>query len=295
MQGTTAGLRTGTSTRLAALERQRPEWQAWLRLLSEVRGALEDVRDGPVVLTGPSDSDAGPSPLPLLHGRGLEIDAAWAQRLVRRLASTAAAGELTGAASLRGYRPTTTDSVHLLGAAVRQEPKRIEALAHRSGVDSNALASVVHLAAIPVLQVCGRLFESRLPRSWPNGYCPICAAWPTLAERRGLDRSRRLRCARCGGEWEVQWLWCVYCGERVHERLGSLVPDEPGEMLKVETCASCRGYLKSVATLQAIPAFDLLLQDLETVELDLVARERGYSRPEARGFELEVRVTSRES
>jgi len=46
-------------------------------------------------------------------------------------------------------------------------------------------------------------------------------------------------------------------------------------MLKVETCASCRGYLKSVATLQQIPPFALLLQDLETVELDLVALDRG--------------------
>jgi hypothetical protein len=65
-------------------------------------------------------------------------------------------------------------------------------------------------------------------------------------------------------------------------------------VLKLETCASCRGYLKSVATLQAIPAFDLLLEDVETVELDLVALERGYHRPDESGFRLEVDV-SRES
>jgi FdhE protein len=68
------------------------------------------------------------------------------------------------------------------------------------------------------------------------------------------------------------------------------VPEEQGERLNVETCASCRGYLKSVATLQAIPPFDLLLQDLETVELDLIALERGFGRPEECGFQLEVQV-----
>ena len=57
------------------------------------------------------------------------------------------------------------------------------------------------------------------------------------------------------------------------------MPDGTGETLKMDTCETCRGYLKSVATLQAIPPFQLLLQDLETVELDLVARERGYVRP----------------
>src|SRR5439155_1483348 len=79
---------------------------------------------------------------------------------------------------------------------------------------------------------------------------PICAGWPILSERRGLERSRRLRCGRCAGDWEVERLRCIYCGEREHERLGSLVLEDRGERLKVETCASCRGYLKSVATLQ---------------------------------------------
>jgi FdhE protein len=82
----------------------------------------------------------------------------------------------------------------------------------------------------------------------------------------------------------------VYCGEREHQQLGFLVPEEGGETLKVETCASCRGYLKSIATLQGIPPFELLLRDLETVELDLVAVERGYGRPEESRFRLKVRL-----
>jgi FdhE protein len=72
---------------------------------------------------------------------------------------------------------------------------------------------------------------------------------------------------------------CSPCGEREHRKLGSLVPEAPGDRLQVDTCETCRGYLKSVATLLALEPFELLLQDLETVELDLVARKRGYRRP----------------
>jgi hypothetical protein len=43
--------------------------------------------------------------------------------------------------------------------------------------------------------------------------------------------------------------------------------------------------------LQAIPAFELLLRDLETVELDLIAMDRGYGRPEESPFRLKVRLT----
>lgn len=290
MHGTTSGLRTEPTARLTHLERQRPEWHAWLKLLSEIGRALDNA--GWCTLPKGTDSrDAGAGSsghAPLLHGRTLVVDAARIQRLVQALTSTAAAGNLPGAQSLRGYRPSVNGTLRMMAAAVRQDQGELGVLARETGVDSSALASVAHLAAVPVLQSCGRALESHVPRSWPHGHCPICASWPILAERRGLDRTRRLRCGRCGGEWEVQWLCCIYCGERQHERLGSLVPEDQGELLKVETCQSCRGYLKSVATLQRIPPFELLLQDLETVEFDLVALDREYRRPEESGFSLDV-------
>ncbi|MGH7509722.1 MAG: formate dehydrogenase accessory protein FdhE [Gemmatimonadales bacterium] len=292
MHRTAPGLRTDPAARLAELERQRPEWHAWLRLLGETEHALDD--EGwrtPLSGAGFGQPVARSSEeAPLLNGQTLKVDAGRVQKLVRRLATTAAIGRLTDGASLRGYRPSEAEALRLLAAAVRQDPGEIAALASAAGIDRGALTSVAHLAAFPLLQSCGRLLEDRVPRFWSHGYCPVCAAWPILAERRGLDRTRRMRCGRCGGEWEVQWLCCIYCGEQEHERLGSLVPEDRGEMLKVETCASCRGYLKSLATLQGIHPFELLLQDLETIELDLVALERGYGRPEECGFSLEVRL-----
>jgi FdhE protein len=290
MQRTAPGLRTDPAARLADLERRRPEWHAWLRLLGEAEHAVDDVGwRTPLGDMEPGETLTDSSQeAPLLNGRTLTVDADRVQRLVRRLASTAAVGHLTDAASLRRYRPSQSDAMRLLVAAVRQDLAELGALADTAGVDRGALTSVAHLTAFPLLQSCGRLFEDHVLCFWPHGYCPVCAAWPILVEWCGLDRSRRLRCGRCGGEWEVQWLCCVYCGEREHERLGSLIPEDHGEMLKVETCASCRGYLKSVATLQEIHPFELLLQDLETIELDLVALDRGYLRPENNGFSLEV-------
>ena len=60
----------------------------------------------------------------------------------------------------------------------------------------------------------------------------------------------------------------------------------------VETCASCHGHLKSLATLQAVAPPDLLVSDLETVELDLAAWERGFRRPARPGFLVAVRLES---
>jgi len=273
-----------------------------------------------------------PDPTPRLHGRTVEVDAARAQRFVGRLvARAAAAAEAAGTgaaarsepatgiaagsrseaaagagagpagdgaprsgdgASLRRFRPPPAQVVALLQAAVAHDRPAIEAIAG-AGVDPVALAAVADLAALPLLHPCARALAADLPRYWPHGYCPVCAAWPLLAERRGLDRTRRLRCGRCGADWQAEWLRCTYCGEREHRRLGSLVPEERGDTLVVETCESCRGYLKSFTTLEAIPPLELLLRDLETVELDLVALERGYTRPAGLGFALDVRVAAR--
>jgi FdhE protein len=299
MPRTAAGLRTDPAARLAELGRERPEWAVWLQLLGEAERAVASHESGArPSWAGSRESPIATSPdAPLLHGCTLEVNAAELQRLIRRLATMASA--LEGGTSLSQYRPTANEAVRLIGAAMRQDRDQLAAAAAAQGLDAGALASVIHLAALPLLRTCGRMLQDRIPRHWPHGYCPICAAWPTLAERRGLDRSRRLRCGRCAGEWEIEWLICVYCGERNHQRLGSLVSEEDGDRLKVETCASCQGYLKSVATLQAIPAFELLLRDLETVELDLVALDRGYVRPEESGYRLEVELSqesgSRES
>jgi FdhE protein len=292
MQRTASGLRTDTAARLAELEQQRPEWHTWIALLGLAERALDDEAwrtplNETELASGFSSSS---EEVPLLNRQRLQVDAARTQRLVRGLASVASAGGLEVGTSLRRYQPSEVETLTLISAAVRQDADEINQFAGERGVDPGALASVAHLAAFPLLQSCGRLLEGRVLPSWHRGYCPICAAWPILAERRGLDRSRRLRCGRCAAEWKVPWLYCIYCGEKEHDRLGSLAPDDQGEMLKVETCATCWGYLKSMASLQGFPAFELLLQDLETVEFDLVALDRGYRRPLERGFELDLEV-----
>jgi FdhE protein len=296
MQRTAPGLRTDTTARLAELERQRPEWRIWLELLREVERSVASHESRVMSrrsVASHEPRDATSPDTPLLHGCTLEVDGAELQRRIRRLATTASA--LERGTSLRQYRPSTGEALRLVGAAVMQDGEEIAAVAAAQGLDPDALSSVSHLAALPLLRSSGRVLQEQISQHWQLGYCPVCAAWPVLAERRGLDRSRRLRCGRCAAEWEVQWLCCIYCGEREHERLGSLQPDDRGEMLKVETCATCGGYLKSLASLQGFPAFELLLQDLETVEFDLVALDRGYCRPLTSGFALEIEIADHAS
>jgi FdhE protein len=58
----------------------------------------------------------------------------------------------------------------------------------------------------------------------------------------------------------------------------------------VDTCLTCKGYVKTRALLQPTPPYAVVLEDLATVDWDIVALERGYVRPTRPGYPLRVRL-----
>jgi FdhE protein len=63
---------------------------------------------------------------------------------------------------------------------------------------------------------------------------------------------------------------------REHEMLGYLHVDGEEAKYRAATCDACRGYVKTVSTLTELQPLQLLLADLATLHLDLIAAERGY-------------------
>ena len=278
----------------------QPETAPWLGVLSAV---LEEAGRWPSVRTTcgrrrPSASDnvyqTEPTPAPARTAAG------WSAHPARRAHSPiggcaacwlwpAEAGpEAIGLRAAAGN--SALDARALLEAAVNADGDRLEALARSLDIDPDALAAVATLAVMPLLQALRRRFGPAVDPHWNEGCCPVCGGWPHLAEQRGLERTRRLRCARCGGDWAQPGIRCPYCGVVGHEARAALVSEQDGEARKVETCSACRGYLKSVSTLRAWAGDEVALADLATVDLDLVALERDFERPEPRRLEPGVRV-----
>jgi formate dehydrogenase maturation protein FdhE len=52
----------------------------------------------------------------------------------------------------------------------------------------------------------------------------------------------------------------------------------------MQTCSACGGYLKVVESDQLTPFPLLAISDLQTMELDVAAVERGVHRPDVREF-----------
>jgi Protein involved in formate dehydrogenase formation len=145
-------------------------------------------------------------------------------------------------------------------------------------------------------------------------HCPQCGGLPQLSyfAQAAEDLSsgpRLLLCARCGSSWGYARMTCPGCGEDSSGKLlvlseegttsgerGNVVRGLPGAApssvaaavfphMRIEACESCRHYLLNVDLAidpQAVPVVD----ELAAIPLDLVARERGFTKiiPNLMGF-----------
>ena len=226
--------------RVAAVRRDNPESEAWLGLLEAALGESEDGATWQAAV--PTVAPGRPIKAPVLSHTEISIDARAARSWVRRLLKL-----------VPTVNPRRVDGLALLEAAVCHDDAPIDALAAAAGAEPHALRVLGQMAALPLLQACARGLASELPATWWEGYCPLCGAWPVVAEYTGLERKRRLRCGRCGTGWAIPHLRCVFCDETDHDKLGYLTPEAGEQTRKIEVCNTCKGYLKAVTTVRPQP------------------------------------------
>ena len=123
-----------------------------------------------------------------------------------------------------------------------------------------------------------------LDERWLHRYCPLCGSPPAMAQLVGADagRKRLLVCGACGSRWGYKRTKCPFC-EADAERLSSMTAEgESG--LRIDSCESCRGYVK---TYDGQGNEALLLADWTSLHLDLLAQDRGLKRMAASLYELD--------
>jgi FdhE protein len=272
------------------LGRAYPEWQPWLTIVEEV---LREATDSKWEVFVPELTQSRESKVPLLAGAKLALEMTVVSGWLERLMRTAYRSGAPKMSTLHRAKQARVNTVDLFRFSLCQNGKWLTGAAIDLGVDAGAFQAVAALVPMPFLQACNRRWQQSINESWIEGYCPVCGAWPAFAEIRGIERSRYLRCGRCGGGWQAQCLSCPYCGMTDHEELVSLVPEKNGSNAVIDACKRCLGYVKTFTTLQGSPPAKVMVDDLASVDLDIAALEQGYRRPEGVGYSLDIVVGSK--
>lgn len=154
-------------------------------------------------------------------------------------------------------------------AVLAGEPGTIEAQARQSGLAPELAASVLRLALLPALAAGSAIADAmRLEGAWAGGDCPNCGSRPLLAESRGLEQRRFLRCGLCAADWPFERLRCPACGEGDHRALRWAFVEGEEDRFRLFLCDACGNRLKVVSTLSRLSPAGLLVAELATAHLD---------------------------
>jgi FdhE protein len=113
--------------------------------------------------------------------------------------------------------------------------------------------------------------------AWDRGFCPACGSWPAIIEG-AMHGAHVLVCSFCAARWRLASYRCVYCGNDTDSFVTAAPdPDRPGR--RVQLCGECGGYAKGLDVPEPI-AFPLAaIEDLASMDLDMIAIERKYLKP----------------
>ncbi|WP_291323251.1 formate dehydrogenase accessory protein FdhE [Desulfonatronospira sp.] len=143
-----------------------------------------------------------------------------------------------------------------------------------------SLNFLVQSCAAPSLGRAADSMNLALPRdhTWKTGHCPVCGSLPYIAELREKQGFRYLHCSFCHTAYRFKRMACPYCADEKSDSFEYFQTREiPG--FRVDVCTSCNMYIKTMdfreMDKKALPPVD----DLESLPLDIKAKEEGYLRP----------------
>jgi FdhE protein len=152
----------------------------------------------------------------------------------------------------------------------------IQRLADATSADFDTMAFLLGTGLSPFFQKLAAPYRELVESAaWRRGLCPMCGSEPWMARLTHEDGRRMLACALCHTEWAFDRLRCPFCesdGQPLlrHFTLGS------NEAHRVDCCDRCRRYIKTVDERVSGRRVNLLVEDVITTHLDMLAREDGY-------------------
>lgn len=142
------------------------------------------------------------------------------------------------------------------------------------------LPMLVQAAMTPSLERVAEELESRIDHSatWSHGHCPICGSMPIMTDLREKEGFRYNICGFCHGEYRVTRLQCPFCLEKDTAKLEYYeAEEEPG--LRINACKTCKLYIKQTDFRNLDRKSLPLIDDMESLALDVVARDKKFKRP----------------
>lgn len=135
-------------------------------------------------------------------------------------------------------------------------------------------------AITPSIVSVGEKLYLALPQkhTWSLGHCPVCGSLPFISSLQGKVGARHLHCSFCHTDFRFLRMVCPFCQEKKEDCFEYFtVKEQPG--FRVDVCKTCNMYIKTADFRQMDKKVLPIMDDLESLTLDIMARNEGFNRP----------------
>lgn len=174
----------------------------------------------------------------------------------------------------------TLDLDMAMQAHLRGDEAFFVSWAARTPAAPRTLPMLIQAAMTPSIERAAELLSTMLDptATWPHGHCPICGSLPIMSDLRDKEGFRFHTCCFCHAEYRASRLQCPFCLETDAGMLEFYeAKEEPG--FRINACKNCNMYIKVTdfrsMDRKGLPLFD----DLDSLRLDILAREKNLKRP----------------
>jgi hypothetical protein len=149
-------------------------------------------------------------------------------------------------------------------------------LVERNGEKGELLHYILLEVLKPLYETYGAAYGKQPDDGkWVQPFCYVCGGRPDMAMLVGDGGKRYLCCGLCDTSWWYAKLKCPHCGNEDLETLVSLTLEHLPTYI-IQGCKACNRYVKVVDARVGDGALFLELEDLQTTQLDGVARNEGF-------------------
>ena len=142
--------------------------------------------------------------------------------------------------------------------------------------DKDSLAFITYNSIKPSLAMFAESVSKYLDKDnpWDKGYCQVCGSSPVISTFE-TDGKRFLTCGFCWHKWLSTRLFCPFCENREAGTLHYLFSEDEQEY-RIDVCDRCNRYIKNVDTRIMSRFVYLPLEQIATLHLDIMAKEKGF-------------------
>lgn len=153
-------------------------------------------------------------------------------------------------------------------------------IAEEGRLDADMTAFILDHAMRPFLRSYAARYQEAIRAdedlAWGRGMCPVCGAQAMFSTVKPGNGQRYLFCEHCYTEWIHKYLGCIHCGNGEPDSLHYFILNDD-DAHQIFVCDKCKGYLKTFDERKGAIASGLYIIGVETIYLDMIAEEQGYS------------------